>query len=66
MAPTPSVNALGQPLLIFEEGMKGMVTFMMGTKNTKRPEKLPVRNIVNGFVQSRMWRGWILFSITFV
>ena len=50
----------------FEEGMKGMVTFMMGTKNTKRPEKLPVRNIVNGFVQSRMWRGWILFSITFV
>ena len=53
-----------------EEGVKEMFGFVMGskyiTKNTKRPEKLPVRHICKELVQARLWRGWVLFLIVFV
>ena len=53
-----------------EEGVKEVFTFVMGskyiTKNTKRPEKLPVRHICKELVQARLWRGWVLFLIVFV
>ena len=49
-----------------EEGVKEMLTFVMGTKNTKRPEKLPVRHICKELVQARLWRGWVLFVLVFV